>query len=107
MRRIKFLSMSMLAVLLFGAIVFTACKKKETEADKGKKAAQEFCGCLDKPTEVGQEACVLALDSKYNLDKYDEKSDFFKAFVGELLFCDGIWDLIDWEAKNITPPAKK
>ena len=106
MRILKKVFILSCAAIMACTIAFTACKKKETEADKGKKAAREFCGCLDKPTEAAQEACALALDLKYNLDQYDEKSDFFKAFIGELLFCDGIWDLIDWESKNITPPAK-
>ena len=105
MKRIKFLSMSMLAVLLCGSIAFMACKKKETDADKGRKLAKEACACFDKKTDAAIESCLDALESKYNLDKYDEKSDFYKAFIGEIIFCDGFMDF-DWEASNIKSPVR-
>jgi len=87
------------AAVMAGLIVFSACKKKDTDADIGRKAAKEICACMSQKTDLQKAACLDALDDKYA--KYENNQEFIKASAAELIYCDALWEWLedyeDWE----------
>ena len=101
MKRIKFLSISMLAVLLCGVIAFSACKK-ESEAEKeAGQAVKEMCPCYEaakkvmdstpKPIPVAvwdkmiedMENCLEKVADKYT--EYNGNKEFEQALLKKLI----------------------
>ena len=83
----------LIAAVMAGTIAFTACKKKETDADMGRKAAKEMCNCMSKNTDAAKESCLDALDDKYL--KYENSVEFARAAAAELIMCDAFWNWIN------------
>ena len=67
--------------MLFIAFCFS-CEKEETEADKGKNAAKEFCNCLDESSFV---KCEDKFQGKHG-NKFS--AEFIKAFNKEAEKCE-------------------
>ena len=82
----KVLYAALMGAVLTGSAV-AACSKKETDADKGKKAAQEFCSCLgSNPTTAKMEECETALGNKYGKES-TWSEEFGKAAEAEAKNC--------------------
>jgi len=77
MNRLKILSISMVVALLAGVIVFSSCKKDDSSADIGKKAAKEYCDCFKESTAIKFLACAEDWENKYV--KYEDDNEFLQA----------------------------
>ena len=103
MKRLKFLSILMVAAILAGVVTFSACNKDDDPADEGRKAAKEICACFDHITsftgvEINEgnavaffvaygkfEDCIDRLKDKYA--KYEDNSAFDNSALKELAKC--------------------
>jgi len=118
----KFMSISIAATIMAGAVTFSACKKdnKDDPAADGKKASQEECACFDliksykdvesyddltsaqqtafDAAEVKMKECFDAVRKKYKKYENDNNdSPFFKAWDAEDENCTAwSWTLMNW-----------
>ena len=87
----KFLTISLVSVLMTGVVALYSCSKDDDPADEGKKAAKELCDCYGKAQSTqAQDACDSANESKYK--KYENDKAFVNAFLVELEKCDNMGD---------------
>jgi hypothetical protein len=70
------------AALMAGSVLVIACKKKESESDKGKTDAQARCECLkaNAGNSSAQHACP---------DTQSQNAEYLMAFMQEMTSCSG------------------
>ena len=73
-----------LSATILAMALLTSCEDEEKNAANGKKAAVEFCDCLDKGNSKSE--CESALTGKYSKSEYTS-DDFIKAFNEEGKSC--------------------
>jgi len=64
----------MVVALLAGVVVFSSCKKDDSTADIGKKAAKEVCDCFKQSTLIKFASCMEDWEIKYG--KYEDDDEF-------------------------------
>ena len=100
MKKLNLLQISIVAILLAGAVIFAACKKDkdkdkaDTPTEAGIKKAQELCDCFKKSSENDAKACVQSLNAKSEYLKFEENAEFNNAFQTERTKCSV--DTPDW-----------
>jgi hypothetical protein len=77
----KKIVIAFLALWAIGPIALTACSDLLDASERGKKAAQEFCNCLEEKEET---ACEEEFGKKYQNETSD---DFIDAFNKEGAKC--------------------
>jgi len=109
----KFLSISLLSVLVAVVVAFNACKKdddnggkkEKTAQELGKEAAQELCNCFSGAADQSDEmACMMGLMGEYaglfrDMQGQGGNPDFEDAFSNEFMGnCNNIpdWFLQMW-----------
>ena len=97
MKTLKKVSILASAAILAGMIAFTACKKDDPP--KGKKAADEFCDCLKKKTDLEIGICVISWGVKYedyveiDYEEFDinfKNKTFENDFMKQFQKCDAL-----------------
>jgi len=93
MKRLNFVSISMVVALLAGVVAFSACVKDDDPAEEGKRAAKALCDCWKQASANKYDECVDKVSKQY--EKWWKSNDkFWEAIV--LYNCDATepswWD---------------
>ena len=89
MKSKKLLSILLASALVAGFVTFNACNDDPDYAEEGKKAAQEWCDCLNNAqNETAKDACFSIIENKYA--SYLDINAFKNAYYQGIESCDRI-----------------